>query len=302
LGANEPIPQLITDFTAYNTGGPLGSDSTESLAFGPAGPHGIGDLALGCTISLESDKGEIVLDLVRGGKHFYCRISAANGDAQLGYDGGDALGFHPKAATPLKGEGPHEVLFSNIDDQLRLWVDGRLMAFDGDDGKTIYDSRKLKLFTPGDDDYLPAGIAARNGAAFTATHLKVFRDIYYSAVMARKPEADWSAGGGPAPRFTTESNTIVDEENGVDFLLKDADPRNPAKDQFFVLGDNSKESADSRHWDKTRRGMENEYWVERELLIGKALFIYWPHSWNRVPYFNIPFPYFPNFQRMHFVR
>jgi hypothetical protein len=39
------------------------------------------------------------------------------------------------------------------------------------------------------------------------------------------------------------------------------------------------------------------------LLIGKALFIYWPHSWDRLPYFNsIPCPYFPNFTRMGLVR
>ena len=41
---------------------------------------------------------------------------------------------------------------------------------------------------------------------------------------------------------------------------------------------------------------------ECELLIGKALFIYWPHSWNKIPYVNIPFPLFPNFARMGFVR
>jgi signal peptidase I len=36
--------------------------------------------------------------------------------------------------------------------------------------------------------------------------------------------------------------------------------------------------------------------VHRDLLIGKALFIYWPHSWDW------PVPLFPNFARMGFVR
>ena len=67
-------------------------------------------------------------------------------------------------------------------------------------------------------------------------------------------------------------------------------------DQFFVLGDNSAKSKDGRLW-----GHDN-YWVSRDLLIGKALFIYWPHSWNKIPYVNIPFPYFPNFGRMGLVR
>ena len=45
-------------------------------------------------------------------------------------------------------------------------------------------------------------------------------------------------------------------------------------------------------------------WVERKLLIGKALFIYWPHSWHKVTLWghDIPFPYFPNFQKMGLVR
>ncbi len=73
----------------------------------------------------------------------------------------------------------------------------------------------------------------------------------------------------------------------VDFPLK--------PDQFFVLGDNSAKSKDGRLWGP-------EYWVSRELLIGKALFIYWPHSWNKIPYVNLPLPYFPNVARMGLVR
>ena len=37
-------------------------------------------------------------------------------------------------------------------------------------------------------------------------------------------------------------------------------------------------------------------YVERDLLIGKALLIYWPHTWNR------PIPFTPNFRRMGPIR
>ena len=76
----------------------------------------------------------------------------------------------------------------------------------------------------------------------------------------------------------------------VDFVL--------GPDRFLALGDNSAKSKDGRLWEQDNF----EYYVSRELLIGKALFIYWPHSWNRLPGANIPFPFFPNFQRMRFVR
>ena len=83
---------------------------------------------------------------------------------------------------------------------------------------------------------------------------------------------------------TYGTRRVVD---GVDFPLK--------ADQFLMLGDNSANSQDGRLWG-------GGYWVDRDLLIGKALFIYWPHSWHEIPYVNVPCPYFPNFGRMRLVR
>ena len=40
----------------------------------------------------------------------------------------------------------------------------------------------------------------------------------------------------------------------------------------MALGDNSPQSKDSRLWATDKTG----FYVERELLIGKALVIYWP--------------------------
>jgi hypothetical protein len=56
--------------------------------------------------------------------------------------------------------------------------------------------------------------------------------------------------------------------------------------QLFPLGDNSPQSSDARMWQELRH---------RDLLIGKALLIYWPHPWYR------PIPYFPNFKRMRLI-
>jgi signal peptidase I len=77
---------------------------------------------------------------------------------------------------------------------------------------------------------------------------------------------------------------------------------NPREDQFFAMGDNSPQSLDSRLWQRSP-GMkttklfdpnnpepgricqrpDREYYVERDLLIGKALLIYWPlNQWGFV--------------------
>ncbi len=109
-------------------------------------------------------------------------------------------------------------------------------------------------------------------------------------------------------RWTSDS--LFAHRREVTFPLK--------ADQFFVLGDNSPASKDSRLWSQDIRswstathswsGEHPEFYVSRELLIGKALFIYWPHSFDRLPFRvpftdkQIPFPYFPNFKDMGFVR
>ena len=41
-----------------------------------------------------------------------------------------------------------------------------------------------------------------------------------------------------------------------------------------------------------------------DLLIGRALYIFWPHSWDRIDIgsWHVWCPFFPNFGRMRFVR
>ena len=65
-----------------------------------------------------------------------------------------------------------------------------------------------------------------------------------------------------------------------------------------MMGDNSPASADSRYFGK----------VDRRLLIGKALYIYWPHPWwpdwavaLHLAGTDINVPFWPNFKRMKFV-
>ncbi len=134
------------------------------------------------------------------------------------------------------------------------------------------------------------------------SHLKVMRDIYYIAVNKTMGvlndyiNVPPLLAGGETERFFSDPAewSAFDESNmrQVEFRLNAG--------QYFALGDNSAKSRDSRLWIDDQG--KNKFWIERDLLKGKALFIYWPHSWNRIPYVNIPFPYFPNFSRMHFIK
>jgi signal peptidase I len=272
-------PQLITDFTAYDTG-KMRMEVNRSGP-GPApdglGQHWVGDLAVECTADVEGPSGSVALELCKGGRRFQCRFDLATGQATLSISGEEA--WHPTASTAVRGKGKHKLLFSNCDDELRLWVDGSLVSFDA---KTTYP--RLDNTRPDGNDLAPVGVAS-TGAAVRISHLRVFRDLYYIADRLDSGRHDVSfLPDNAVPGKEIEPQHL---DRFVEFSL--------AKDRFFVLGDNSAKSKDSRLWGQ-------EYWVPRDLLIGKALFIYWPHTWNRIPYVNIPFPYFPNFGRMGLVR
>jgi len=68
-----------------------------------------------------------MLDLVEGGRPLHCRIDLATGEAKLSAE--NDPGFAPKAKTAVTGTGNHRVGFSNFDDQLLLWVDGKIVEF-----------------------------------------------------------------------------------------------------------------------------------------------------------------------------
>ena len=174
-------------------------------------------------------------------------------------------------------------------------------------------------------DLSPVGIAAEE-ASVKVSHIKVLRDVYYIAVfghgrgLRESPLKDFKDSDSPLKKFLwdelrpnegepvwpkyvpdlTKPETWPeffrdDNMKQVEIPLKPADPARPERDdQFFVLGDNSGQSADGRLW-------VGQWWVERELLIGKALFIYWPHGWA-IPYLRLPVNPIPHFGRMHLVR
>ena len=248
----------------------------------------------------------MLLDLVEAGRHFTCRVDLATGEAKLSAE--NAPDFAPKAKTSLTGTGTHRVGFSNFDDQLLLWVDGKVVDFDGgtayDANRVFGDRQNMRPQTSDKDlgDLAPAGIGAR-GAKLAVSRLQVWRDIYYIA-----DDYERMRGGEPVTDFRHNpfDQRLLDlpkdpsmwdrfgERQQADFALN--------QDQLFVMGDNSAESSDARLWVNSDRGKPGGPYLDRRLLIGKALCVYWPHSWNQIPGTPIPFPLFPNIADMRLVR
>jgi hypothetical protein len=295
----EPDPLLVTDFYAYNT-----SVTSRAPANNPQnlGLHWVGDLMLECELESTDGKGTAVLDLVKGGRHFRCAINCETGEAILSIDG--LADFQPKVQTAIRGIGTHDVIFANIDRQLRLWVDGEVISFNG--GTEAADYPPLGNETPkstADDplDLAPAGIGS-HGAGMIVRHLRLWRDLYYVAASRGSQLVDYDGALTPAGmnyeqlyKFWSTPALWESGEGRGPFAQRRTEDFPLQADQFFMLGDNSPASSDARLWD-------GEKYVARDLLIGKALFIFWPHSFHEIPGTGIPFPFFPNFARMGLIR
>lgn len=317
LGENyQTAPQLITDFYAYNTNlsradrhfqRSLAPDSSK------LGLHWVGDLMVQADVEVVNNQGELLLELVEGGIHFTCRIDVATGLAKLDSSAADLKDFHPQGQTALRGPGKYNLRFSNVDNQLRLWVNNELITFDSD---ATFDLNIMKPesspLDPG--DLAPAGIGSK-GAGLMVSSLQLWRDIYYIADSYKESSgvnrlSDYPSGTTPFLEALTAEEyakflsdpglwEVYTKRRAVSFALEKY-PADSERDQFFMLGDNSPFSKDSRLWPDD--SIQLKFYVERQLLIGKALCIYWPHTWHRIPGTGIPFPYFPNFGDMGLVR
>ena len=288
--------------------GPLGDPPPLSSL----GEHWVDDLAMECTAEVTSNKGELSLMLVRGGMRHVCRIDLANGKATMSItdDSGAAVSFQdddgaeaaaPTTHTTVKGPGKYRLRLSNCDHEMLLWVNGKVVEFDG---PTTYDTVDLiephySAADPG--DLAPAGVASR-GAAVKLSSLRTYRDKYYIATTGSWGDGNYDYTRGPSAEYIRDVFRDPTQWDAPQGLFGERSRRHIEivlqEDQFLPLGDNSPQSSDGRYWqakDRDERWGDHRY-VERDLLIGKALMIYWPHTWNR------PIPYQPKVTRMGPIR
>lgn len=268
ITANKIPPQLITDFYAYNT-----SERDPDVL----GNYWVGDLAVECQLQVKGSEGEAVLQLVEGGLVLECRIDVATGKAKFLIAGAEEV----IAETAVRGPGNYRLRFANVDDELLLWVNGKPVQSD-----VQYEPQGNLI--PTRDDLAPVRLGAK-GVAVRFDHLRVLRDLYYTPKELGRPDY-WRT-----PDFSDPQEwSAFETEPAVSFPL--------AADQFLMLGDNSPRSQDSRLWEGSESG-HREHYVKRELLIGKAVYIYWPHP---LAFPGLPdtwwFPFLPNVGRMGFVR
>jgi signal peptidase I len=283
----KPEPVLVGDFQPYNQDPRyVGLHRSRDHGVMLDGGHWVGDLAVECILETTQPTGVVTFDLVKAGRRHAVAIDLATGDAT--FLRGEAT--LATATTPVRGKGRWHILIANVDDELSLAIDARRIPTDGEATwtRSFREAAATRPVVrggrPGEaepNDLSPAGITVAGGGV-RVTDLRVLRDTYYIA-------ADTEAG-------------MVGKDEEEEFLSFPL-----VEDQFFVLGDNSSASKDGRAWGSREHPLHH---VDRRLLVGRALVVFWPHavptSWNvKVAErcgWELRLPFLPNFARMRFVK
>ena len=307
-----PMGRLISDYycynhrvmrkAAYNLHSKMVDKYSPSQAL-----EWVGDIGTEIWCEVKSEDGELILEVVEGGAKFNCTIDVKTGKATLSSDSNlvdfvDKNGNSvetPSAQTELAGSGKYRILFANVDDQLRLSINQKFVDFDA--ATFLRNERVMPTSFPNDKSNLgdaePVSIGAKN-VSLEITRLKILRDIYYtSPENVQQPKLIDNETAAKHTEFEKigrwfDKPDLWSSPSAIEFFNSRFRDKpyvyKLEENQFLPMGDNSPASLDGRVWDGPK-------FVDREMLIGRASFIYWPHSLNSPKYF-------PNFKKMKFIR
>lgn len=209
--------------------------------FGPehAFVHGettVNDAVLECEVLCEGPRGRIRLQLTEQGDMFELSLAPTAGGAVVGMltrrNHGDRLERLENLLLPRFAVGVwHRVRFANVDNELSLELDGLPTAL-----RHAYETNE---YHPADLLREGKSLGARvllggEGGAFRFRGVRIERDLCYTQLGTH--------------------GTKTQEELGPD--------------QYFLLGDNSAHSADSRTWGP----------VASARIVGRAVAVVWPPS------------------------
>jgi signal peptidase I len=298
----------ITDYYPYNQGRPDRDRSTgqpptnpfvrpEELGASALPPFPVSDLAV--SVSVEPTEAPVavtptiaargfvfqgVADPVSGRATVRMRPEAGGSDDGAGawteLDSGRFGGLRPGRVTHIE--------FWHVDQALWLFVDGELIAGGPERGAyTLSPAQRAgAAMVPDFDELVATDERARQGSydpGVTAAGVFARNDQY------RAPRVRWSFAGGPMKVHRVQVERDIFYQPAPFRFQK---PTRGAHynnfptlnaDQFFMLGDNSPNSEDSRYW--TSEGLDP--WVReriddtpgvvnRDLIVGKAFIVYFP--------------------------
>src|SRR5262249_26371591 len=156
----------------------------------------------------------------------------------------------------------------NVDDRLCLWVNTGITGSGLIPFSSGAEYAAPGNYSPQNADLAPVGIGVK-GAVAKVSKLMLSRDIYY--------RADYNPGNSSSfyeqelPETIRIRENLNDPEAYGDLYrryAKEVTFRALGSDEFFVMGDNSPRSQDSRLWPNERHAY-NRHAVPRQALLGK---------------------------------
>ena len=228
------------------------------------------DLMVRSYVRAEGAQGRIGISLSKYGIRY---------SGSVDFDGNMVIATGPEEAetvlisrsigSPAIVEGQTKLIkFANVDHELVLEFGQEKLIHDL--GRDVEDAGEI-------DENVEPGVGIFGAGKLELLHTAVFRDIHYTRYKY------------------AQSHQTGKATEGRPFELE--------KDQFFVLGDNSPNSQDSRWWERPGTGNSGlqyrEGIVPRDYLVGKALFVYWPSGFK--PFDRFPFAAIPNVGKMRFI-
>ncbi len=191
-------------------------------------------------------------------------------------DKGEASGPWSKCpidgqVAPLEIGKPVRVELWHVDQSVSLWVDGKKVGQSWNYELADIGVDFEALAKGSTNNAMPMAQVTVTGEA-TVHDADLDRDLYYT-------------NPGGSQRATGDSPATI------------------AADRFFCCGDNSPESADGRLWSHVDPALEAltgvpAGFVPRQMMIGRAFFVYFPAPQHVQP---LPVPIIPNFGKMRFI-
>ena len=280
----DPTVRALDDWAPYNMLLPLGR---RRMTFP------VHDIRVGATIVPDEGGLETALELEGRGHVFRFKIGGGTAEVAMRAVSGEQgawEGGEPVEVDALAAGEPTQVEFWHVDQSMAIYVNGDRVAYYEYDWRPVErlhhaTGRQSEAGELSTAEVLRESAAAElrwrfAGSAVTLHRVRVDRDLYYRPdnlsvrqVLRNPTNAGYegvvqpptNGRNGLKPAFGTHPDNLA--------IL--------GPDQFFMLGDNSAASSDSRLWGNPHPLVARQidpapFVVDRRLLLGKAWGVYFP--------------------------
>ncbi|MBL0922328.1 MAG: hypothetical protein IBJ10_09405 [Phycisphaerales bacterium] len=296
----------ITDWQPYNDYQQDGRSMTEFIPRFP-----ISDLRVRASVLPETAESEVYFEISARGQHFLASFEPSR--LRLMYyhrDPANAGRIRTTEVAVLNSRAlpvgkVSEIAFCHVDQSLQLWIDGRLVL----EGEYNWNpAERLRWSTN-----LPAAVVDALAAGDTAdirgnplAEPSIYTGPGVKLICQAGPSTFWRVGLDRDVYYQPREYPPGTRLAGRPALATHpAAPATMGPDEFFLLGDNSANSADSRLVDAVDPWVQatvdsNLGLIHRKMMTGRAVVVFWPAA-HPLRLGASRFSFIPDFGRMRFI-